>query len=1016
MKLMKLRVGIYYLLSMVVFMSCQDSKENTSPPYSPQEALSTFRLPEGFKIELVASEPLIQDPTEIAFDEDGKMYVAQMEDYPADGDPTGRIMLLEDKDGDGFYESGTVFAENLPYVNGVMPWKGGVLVTTAPDILFMKDTTGNGVADVIEVMITGFALTNPQLRMSSLRYGLDNWIYGAYSRSGGGRWYEEFRDQKGSPLHFPAKPDQKLPEIFPGTDYRFSPNEHKIEPSGGMSQFGLSFDAAGNRFTVWNNVHIRHVVIDSRYKANNPYLGISNDMASIAKHGDAARVYSIAEDMLDLHESQIGHFTSACGNCLYTGNLFEGDYAKASYVCEPVSNLVHVDLLTPDGPTFEATRIEKEKEFLASTDSWFRPVNLTVGPDGGMYVVDYYRKLVEHPDWISMADEKGFYTNAGVLQEEDFFEGKNLGRIYRVVPKDFNTKKAKKPMLSKASVEELVDYLDSPNMWLRTNAQRLLVDRQDRNTAALLNQSLLKRFRPEGKIHSLWTLEGIGALTKKILLDALSDEDAVVRKQAILLGERRMDDEDIFGKLIQMTDDPDSFVQFQLALTLGNVAEEEVFDALSKIATNNIGDSWFQTAVLLGASENPLRWYTSFKTFEDTKEHNKNGKSEFLNKIASIVGARYKAEELSSLFVELTQMQDDKLIQESLDGLLTGMKRHSRTIRISHTGQKALFSLIKDGVPKTKELSIDIASRLELSNSPDVQWTRKKAMIDARDEDKTVEERMLAVKILGLDPKNVPFNTLGKILSSSQPTSLQLAVVEVLLKSQEAHATSILIENWNMFTLKVRDAVEEGLLLRTEHLKDFLAAVDGGKVEAKQVSRNTQNRLLQHGNVEIRNEAEKVFKEASGPDRNEVVAEYHEATTKQGNIEKGKAIFKASCSSCHVLEGVGHNYGPDLLSVSHQTKITLMTMILHPNHNIAPGYEGYLIETVDGRTLAGIMGNESTTEITLRGPDGNEQVILRDNISSISPMSESLMPEGLESSINIEQMADLLEYLKNVGE
>ncbi len=268
-------------------------------------------------------------------------------------------------------------------------------------------------------MLTGFAVTNPQLRMGSLRYGLDNWIYGAYSRAGGGKWRKEF-EGKGSPLNFPEKPQQDLPKIFPGTNFRFLPDQFKLETSGGMSQFGLSFDASWNQFTDWNNVHIRHVVINDRYLLNNPFLSVNNIMAEISEHGNASPVFAITKNMLNLHESEMGHFTSACGICEYTGDLFKGKYAKASFVCEPVSNLVHSDILTPNGATFKAERAEDGKEFLASTDSWFRPVNLTVGPDGALYVVDFYRKLVEHPDWLAMADSTGFYTHAGEIKESDF--------------------------------------------------------------------------------------------------------------------------------------------------------------------------------------------------------------------------------------------------------------------------------------------------------------------------------------------------------------------------------------------------------------------------------------------------------------------------------------------------------------------------------------------------------------------------------------------------------------------
>ena len=208
-----------------------------------------------------------------------------------------------------------------------------------------------------------------------------------------------------------------------------------------MSQFGLSFDAFGNQFTDWNNVHVRHVVINDKYLSNNSFLSVGTTMADISDHGNAAPVYSIAKDMLNLHESEMGHFTSACGICEYTGNLFKGKYANASFVCEPVSNLVHSDILSPAGATFTAKRAEEEKEFLASTDSWFRPVNSTVGPDGALYIVDFYRKLVEHPDWLAMADSTGFYTHAGKIKESDFLEGNDRGRVYRIVPKDYKSDK-----------------------------------------------------------------------------------------------------------------------------------------------------------------------------------------------------------------------------------------------------------------------------------------------------------------------------------------------------------------------------------------------------------------------------------------------------------------------------------------------------------------------------------------------------------------------------------------------
>lgn len=1009
------------IFSMTVF-SCKEQQPR-QPPYSPKDALSAFRLPEGYSIELAASEPLISDPVEVAFDEDGKMYVVQMDDYPSEKmddygegkEPKSKIMLLEDKDGDGFYESGTVFADELQYANGVMPWKGGVLVTSAPDILFLKDTDGDGKADEKKIVLTGFAVTNPQLRMGSLRYGLDNWIYGAYSRAGGGRWRKEF-EGKGNPLQFPEKPGQELAKILPGTNFRFMPDEFKVEPSGGMSQFGLSFDASGNQFTVWNNVHIRHMVINDKYLSNNPFLSIGAAMADISDHGNAAPVYSITQNMLNLHESEMGHFTSACGICEYTGDLFKDKYARASFVCEPVSNLVHADIVSPEGPTFKAERAEKEKEFLASTDSWFRPVNLTVGPDGALYVVDFYRKLVEHPDWLAMSDSTGFYTHAGKIKESDFLEGNDLGRVYRIVPKDIKAGKNKMPQLSKAGVKDLVEYLNHSNKWWRATAQRLLVDRKDQSAVPLIKDLLSKKISPEGRIHSLWTLEGLHALSDTLLEKSLQDADPVVKRQAVLLAENRMDKQPVFESVINAASDPDASVQFQAALTLSNVAHSntQVFQALSNVISAHISDKWFQDAVLLSASGNAVQWYEAFKDPGAANDPGNVGKKEFLSKITSIVGAKYKENELSSLVKMIAGVKDTGVVVSSLQGVVTGMKRNNDKMKLSAEGQSGLIGLISDQPANVRAAAIAMASRLQLTPSTDLANIIARSKAIAAEESQPVESRVLAVKVLGLDPAGIPFPLLERLLRSDQPSDIQLAVAHVLLSNRQETATRILLNKWNIFNPKVHEVVETGFLGRTDRVRSLVKAIESDQIKPIWITRNTQNRLLRYSDTTISKAAKNIFRDVGESNREQLILDYNVATTQNGDPAKGKAVFKTVCSVCHALEGVGVNFGPDLHSISHQTKINLLTMILDPNHDIAAGYEGYTIETTDGGAFAGIIENETDNNITLKGPGGVVQTILKSNVRSMSPMPVSLMPEGLETSINKEDMADLLEYIKTL--
>lgn len=1004
-----------------LFLVSSCNQQSDQPPFSPQQALSTFQLPEGYKIELVASEPLISDPVEVAFDEDGKMYVVQMDDYPSDkmkdygagNEPQSKIMLLEDKDGDGFYESGTVFAEGLQYANGVMPWKGGVLVASAPDILFFKDTDGDGRADEKKVVLTGFAVTNPQLRMSSLRYGLDNWIYAAYSIAGGGKWREEFRG-KGSPLHFPDKPDQLLSNLLPGTNIRFKPDLFKAETSGGMSQFGLSFDSKGNQFTVWNNIHVRNVVINDKYLSGNPFYNTDAVMADISDHGNAAPVYSITKNMLNIHESEMGHFTSACGNCVYTGGLFKGKYATAGFVCEPVSNLVHADILTPDAPTFKAERAEPDKEFLSSTDSWFRPVNLTVGPDGALYVVDFYRKLVEHPDWLSMADSSGFYTHAGKIKESDFLEGNDRGRIYRIVPSDFKTPDQKVISLSKADLPTLVEYLDHPNLWWRTNAQRLLTDRKDADAAFLINALMLRNISAEGKIHALWTLQGLNALPDSVIMNAFQDGKSIVRKQAIVLAEERIENSAVLEKILQASSDSDPYVQFQAALTLSTVTNpnDKIFEAQHRVLSDHIHNKWFQRAILLGSSENGIKWFDAFKDFNGEKDSGDGGKKVFLGKIAAVIGARYKADEISSLLKMISTVRDTGVVVSGLHGVSEGMKRNQDPIKLSQDGQKQLIALMLNQSSTVRSAAIKLAYQVQLTASADLTAIIEKSNQIAKDDQQKPEERVMAIQTIGLDPRGIDYVLMGDLLQASQPSEVQFAVANILLKDKQKISTDFLLSKWSLFNLKIHETVELGFLARRDRLESLLNAVESGEVKPDWITRNTQNRLLKSADSVISKRAKELFGHMKGENREKVIYDYNVSTTGNGDPAKGRIVFKSNCSVCHALEGVGVNFGPDLHSVSHQTKINLLTMILDPNHDITAGYEGYTIETSDGGTFVGIIERENNLNLVLKGQGGVVYTILKNNIRSMSPMPVSLMPEGLETSINKEEMADLIEYIK----
>jgi len=1016
--------------------------QNQGPPFSPEDALSTFELPEGFRLELVVSEPLINDPVDMAFDADGNLYVVEMPDYPTDDvkGPFSRIRKVVDSDGDGQYDSSTVFTEEMPFVNGVMPWGNGILVTKAPDILYFEDTTGDGVADVRRVVLTGFAVTNPQLRVSSLRYGLDNWIYGAYSRASAGRGFPEHADT-GHPLTFPDSPEADSVNISPGTNFRFRPDEFLVEPAGGMSQFGLSMDAEGNRFAVWNNDHIRQIVIDHRYTERNPWFSISSEMASIAVHGGAPSIYPITEGGMELHESEIGHITSACGNSIYTGDLFQSEYSGASFVCEPANNLVHADLLSADGATWRAERAQQEAEFLASTDSWFRPVNSMVGPDGALYVVDMYRKLIEHPAWIPHKDEDGYHTHAGTLQLEDFHEGQGLGRIWRVVPEDYDSDRPGHPELSSAGVEELVRHLSHPVMWWRLNAQRLLVSKSDQSAVPYLEELLESASTAHAKNHALWTLEGLGSLDKTHLLAALGDEHASVRKQAVILSEPRLESGQIVETLLEMAGDSDDHVQFQVALTLSALPGNQTFEPLQPLAMEHIGDSWFRAAVLLNASDNALAWFRR-ELDGSGPGGSLEGRGEFLNGLASIVGARSRVDEISAAVASihragegaaagdlLVQQASDSssqsadaasggvasLQQAALEGLVAGLNRAGGVIRLSGDGQNHLLGLATGAAPGVRRAALDVANLVDIAPTPTLRRVVDRALENVMDEEVDVEERTLAAGVIGIDTEGLRLELFDQLLRPDQPAGLQAEAARILLRSDDPGAVNLLIDRWNSYTSTIRGIVESGVLGRRNFSAALIGALEAGEIEPSSLNRSSRNRLSRHSDPELRERATALFSDMSDDSRDELISEYFEATTRNGDIENGRAVFESTCSICHQAGGdLGYAVGPDIESIAGQTRVNLLTKIIKPNDFVTAGYDGYIVETTDGQTVSGVMVQESSHSVTLRAPGGIEHTIQRDNLQMARPMGYSIMPEGLESTMSVQDMADLFEFIKNL--
>src|SRR5262245_17554989 len=628
---------IKYLALVLVLLAQQGPKEIKSP-LTPEQSLAEFKILPGLKMELVAAEPDVQSPVAAAFDESGFLYVVEMLDCPVydrSKPPQGRVKRLEDKDGDGRYEPAVGFAENRLMAQGVLPWKGGILVTQAPNVLFLKDTDGDGKADVQETLYSGFAVENPQLRVSFPTFGLDNWIYVA-------------NGQRGGKIKNAAKPESAAIDIG-GQDFRFDLVHDRAEAITGFGQFGLTFDDWGHRFVCTNRNHLIPMVIPNHYFKRNPFLAAPGPIHDNHGAGGAASVYPISKNWT-LSSAHSGTFTASCGVFVYRGDLLPKEFRDHVFTCEPTGNLSHEETLTPAGGSFTWKPPHEGTEFLASPDNWFRPVSMFAGPDGALYVADMYRAEVEHPDWVP-ADMKTRY---------DWNHPRNQGRLWRIVPEG-RRNPVPRPQLSTAKTADLVALLDHPDAWWRTTAQRLLIERQDRDAWPAL-RALAASGSPLGRLHAAWTLEGHQQLEIDLVLRLLVDPAPAVRENAVRLAERWASQPPVTEQLIRLAADPDSQVRFQTALTLGAVDGEEILAPLAKIAEAAIEDRWTRLAV---ASAVPNRAGKLLSRIQDPV---------FCRELATLVGSRRDKDEVAAVVAALspTPGRRDASV---LNGLAEGMAR-----------------------------------------------------------------------------------------------------------------------------------------------------------------------------------------------------------------------------------------------------------------------------------------------------------------------------------------------------
>ena len=993
------QVFLLFLLGGMMLASClQDA---------PSVDLSPFHLQPEFQIELVASEPLIRDPVAMEIDEHGNCYVVEMPGYPLDVSGSGRVTILKDTDGDGQMDESIIFADQLTLPTGIMRWKDGVIITDAPDVLYLEDTDGDGKADKREVLLTGFARSNPQHNMNSPTYGLDNWIYLGHEGAIRTSNYAETFGGRGEGIRFPDDPHApSLPQNADGKSLRFQPDQKRLEMLSGKTQFKFTFDNWGHLFQNSNASHLYHEVIAARYLDGKQYLPLKSSRNYLPDYGPGAEIYPRTLDPQFQILTDRGTITSACGSTWYQGGNFPEEFDHILFTAEPVHNLVHTDLIAPNGASFVAHRQYEQEEFLASEDSWFRPVNFYIGPEGNLYVLDYHRQYVEHPEW--MEEE--------VVEAGQLYNGTDKGRIYKISPvaKPGNTDQTYPGELPE---EKLIPLLAHPNIWWRRHAQRLLLHHKQREIPAQLIAFARSTPSDLGLLHAMWTLEGMGQFEEELLEKALSHSAAGVRENAIKIAELHLDQQpELLDKLLSMKDDPDPKVRFQFLCTLSLSDQWRVKRPIFEILFSDLADEWVQY-VALASAESDMREYGLLSSIiKETWTNQGKGVSQFVSKASEMVGKRGDPDKIRAIISLATQGSKPHRQTTNaamLAGLAKGMQEHvQRDPSFLRQREQLLQQFHPDTYADMRSNSLALLAKLGL---PTGNKTTALELAQTTLGDSSAESAFVvdAIQLLSLDNPSAYLEQFSKLIHPTQPVEVQKAALQALQKGEgKQQIDQYVFENWESFTPELKREGIAVMMKRESSILGMLHAVESGKLHKSHISWNHAFRLLNHRNPEIKTLARSLL---SGEEKamGERLESYQAALNGKGNVQKGQQLFRRTCSSCHQMAGQGGiDFGPDLAAIRNRSESSILQDILAPNQAIADGYGLWKIDLVNGASHAGIIIAETHESIVLKDASGRESSISRKQIKWLEEVPLSAMPEGLEAQISLTEMRDLLAYLK----
>ncbi|HEX2746895.1 MAG TPA: PVC-type heme-binding CxxCH protein, partial [Verrucomicrobiales bacterium] len=979
-------------------------------PRTAADTVKSFDLSPGFTASPVASEPLINKAIAMQWDARGRLWVAETPEYPNGRRPaiaepwretgvlkpgkydrpaTDRISILTDSDGDGVMDKKTVFYEGLELVTGFCLYGDGVIAVGQPDIVFLHDTNGDDKADREERLFTGFTPGDTHFVANHFMVSPDGWIY---ANTGSGA--------DAVSVVNPAVRGKVSPGIF-----RFKPDGSAIGQVGskGGNAFGMDITSDLELFCgqATSGSPVQHMVIPESVLARGK-VGNTGSVESVIRNRKVIRA-DMPQRAPFMQIDLVGSYSSACASTVQEGGAWPAEWENGVFCTEPILDIIHFEKLIPDGPSFTGRMIRTDREWLRAGDFWFFPIDIQFGPDGAMYVLDFYNPVVAHSDSRGPQHSR---SGATTRPDRDHY----FGRIYRIQHEE--AKKLAVPDLSKASAGELVATFGNPGKRTRFLAQQLLMSRSDAASTLPALTALAEggTFAPS-RILALWSLHRLGKLTPATLSTALKASDAGVRKNALLVIEAMGPQNTVDFSALVRDADPRVRLAALRAMSTGSLSPQSAAALLA--AMPGFSDNWSRSAAVAAASSNPtpvLEAALASQTVPSTPL------LELASSLASTLTDRMDSTALATLFEAAA-----KAPQESTPltrAILNAAAMKPPPAPEGGKGEAALLTLLNsdDAVLAAGALPVAAAWAKEASLKRAVASRIDAFLSLTTDAGQPEPLRAAALHALArahtADARILP--ALTALLAANPGENLSLSLIAALSATNDKTLGAPLAGMLPALSQVAQNALFDVLARRAEWAGAVLDALESGTLKPALLGPSRLSKLRLHPDKAVSSRALKLIDELGGgtnPQKNEIIAKLLPLIeAKPGDAAKGKLIYSTTCAICHKLNGEGKEVGPPLDGIGVHSAAELLVSIIDPGRVVDNEHRTWSLTLKDGTFAVGIIARESENSMTLRLPGGIEQEIKVADIKSRVDTGLSLMPEGFEA-LGAETMADILAYL-----